>query len=179
MRAPSSRAVGGPLLGLAAAGLAGCAEAPGEGWCDAAPRIELYSGDTAWTPILDGDAATMVHGPQDGWHFLAGVEVFGLSGMLSVIFDAADAATRIPVANTPYRWMLEEEEPCHGRSGSLYAFLDVRGLADGELDTPPEVLAWKPVDLQLTIADESGRSATHALTVEAEPDPMDLPDLSD
>lgn len=171
-RGPTAVVLRGWLLAL----LGACApEEPLPGACGEAPSVEFGSGTEHWHPIQDGDGSMMVHGPQDGWHFLAGAEVRGLSGMLTAIFDAVDQETGVPVANTPYRWDLVESEPCAGRSGSLYAFIDVRWLAQGDHDTPPEVLTGRPVDLHLMVGDEDGRSARRTITVIAELDPVDLP----
>lgn len=171
-RGPPHLLLRGGLLAL----LGACAPDEAElGACGEEPSIAVGSGTEDWTPIEDGDGAVMVHGPQDGWHFLAGVDVRGLRGMLTAIFDAVDHETGVPVANTAYRWELEEEEPCAGRSGSLYAFLDVRWLAFDDADTPPEVLAGREVELRLTVADQDGNSASRSLVVVAEPDPVDRP----
>lgn len=62
------------LVALAACGGEAPKELPGDGTdaCPADPSLALGTGLLPVTPLADGDALQMVHGPQGGWHIDTG-----------------------------------------------------------------------------------------------------------
>ena len=56
----------------------------------------------------------------------------------------------------------------------MYAYLDVSLLAEGEADTPPELLSYEEVVMRMSVTDSSDRTVADEITVLAVPDPADV-----
>jgi hypothetical protein len=143
--------------------------------CDA-PSAEIGGGAYAFEPLAPGDPLVMVHGPQGGWHVLASLR---LRSTLDIV-DVAYAIDVLPdgprVSDQAYRVQLVPDGACAGTYPGMYGYLDVSGLADGEADTPPELLGGRALRLTLAATDAEGRVATATLDGVAALDPIDVVD---
>jgi hypothetical protein len=138
------------------------------------PQLLVGTGAYAWEPI-EGPLQ-MVRGPQGGWHLLGSVLVRGTDPVVTLTFTVELVEEGATVADNVYTVQLIEDGPCSGSFYGLYAYLDVSEVAQGELDTPPEVLANRAVRIHMTATDEAGRFAEHEQIVVVQRDPIDLPD---
>jgi hypothetical protein len=141
-----------------------------------ASSAEVGGGERAFEPLDEGDPLVMVHGPQGGWHVLASLRV---QNMLDIV-DIAYAIDVLPdgprISDQTYRVQLVDEGGCSGVYPGMYGYLEVDALADGEADTPPEVLVGRTLRLSLQAADAEGRIASDTLEGVAAPDPIDVAD---
>ncbi len=142
--------------------------------CDPA-GVAIGTGPLPFVPIEAGQDVVMVHGPQGGWHVLAGLRAEGVPPIVRIHYtiDALVAEPPVRVSDTRYRVMLVSDGDCGGDYPDLFGYLDVRGLADGERDTPPEILAGTTLRMTMTVDDDAGRTAESAVEVRAVPDPID------
>jgi hypothetical protein len=144
------------------------------GACGASPAsVEVGGGAMAFEPAADGDAVTMVHGPQGGWHVLASVRLDDVDPIVSLHYTIAVQPEGTVVSDNAYRVQSLEDTPCGGYYPGMYGYLLVDALAEGELDTPPELLAGRELLLRIDIEDEAGRTASDTLTAIAALDPID------
>jgi hypothetical protein len=141
---------------------------------DVAPHLSIGTGESEWLPLESGDAVTMVHGPQGGWHILGSVRLDNTDQIVVVDYSVHVAETGELIADDSYRVALVLDEECSGYFPGMYAYLDVSSLAEGEADTPPELLAYEDVVLSMSVTDSSDRMVASEITVLAVPDPVDL-----
>lgn len=148
--------------------------------CDPAeplPFIEVGGGETRFEPLAEGQPHTIVHGPQGGWHMLGSVRTHGFDEIVSIRFviEAVEMDGAV-VSDQYYRVQCIEDpdDPDALYYPGLYGYLDVEALAQGELDTPPELLSYQQVRLQMIVDDTLGHQAQASVQVQAEPDPDDL-----
>lgn len=141
------------------------------------PWIEIGGGETRWQPLAEGADHEMVHGPQGGWHMLGSVRAVGFEEVLRVRFqitvpDRDDAM----VSDNLYavQALVDPMTPSILTYPGMYGYLEVGVLAEGELDTPPELLSGLPVVLWMEVTDDRGRQAEDSVEVTAAPDPDDL-----
>ncbi len=163
--------------------LVGCRAEPGDVLDDTGDPIEptvavtIGGGESSWEPLDDGSELTMVHGPQGGWHMLGSVRTQGMDAIIAVEYViTADEHDGAVISDNFYRVQSltdPDDETVHTYPG-MYGYLTVDELADGELDTPPELLSWQDVTLTMTVTDDSGRTASDTLQVVAAPDEEDL-----
>lgn len=138
------------------------------------PRIEVGTGASAFEDLSPGDPVVMVHGPQGGWHLLGSVRAWNMTDVVQIHFLVTVEETGAVVAdNSLYVQMIRREE-CLGEYPGMYAYLNVTDLADGELDTPPELLSYETLVFEATVTDQDGRVAESSVTITATPDPVDL-----
>ena len=116
----------------------------------------------------------MVHGPQGGWHILGSARMSNFSPIVRIHYVVTVEATGAIVADNNYRVEMRTDAECSGYYAGMYGYLDVRELAAGELDTPPELLAGQELRLTMEVADEQGAAASDSLMVIAALDPMDV-----
>lgn len=162
------------LLGCPAGNdLAGSCGDTGACACEAA-SVEVGGGDVEFVPLTDGVEATMVHGPQGGWHILGGARMSNFSPIVRIHYTVTVEATGAIVADNNYRVEMRTDGECSGYYTGMYGYLDVRELAEGDLDTPPELLAGQELRLTMDVADELGAAASDSLLVIAALDPMDV-----
>lgn len=137
-----------------------------------AATVELGTGDTGFVPLADGDHVTMVHGPQGGWHVLASARVAYTLDVVAITYTIDALGSE--VSWNRYVVDLVPEDTCVGAYAGMYGYLDVSRLAEGDADTPPELLVGAELTLTLVIEDHDGRTATDSRTVIADPDPADV-----
>lgn len=137
--------------------------------------IRQDDGRTIYTPAIDGSGATMVHGPQGGWHVLASALAERTDDIIEIIYSITvdDSATQ--VSWNRYYVQLVRTDECSAYYPGMYGYLDVTPLKSGDADTPPELLAGKALTLRMDVTDQSGRTATDELHVVATLDPADEP----
>jgi hypothetical protein len=138
----------------------------------------LYDADgrPTWTPMEEGSQQIMVHGPQGGWHVLAAAWVEHSDPIVELIYTVFAVDYDTEVSYGDFRVMLVTAEECAGYYPAMYGILDVSSLANGEADTPPEILAGTTLRLHMTMIDQSGRTAEDERTIIAKLDPQDEPD---
>ena len=138
------------------------------------PSIEIGSGESEWVTLGEGDAVTMVHGPQGGWHMLGSVWATNVEQIVEIDFIITVEETGAVVSDNDYRVALVPDGECAGYFPGMYGYLAVSDIAQGELDTPPELLAYQNLVMSMTVTDAYGRTASAERTVLAEPDPIDV-----
>ena len=147
------------------------------GACDgASPSIDVGTGTDSFEELVDGDPLTMVHGPQGGWHLLGSVRTRNMTPVVRIRFEVVVDDSGVVVAdNSLYVQTLPDGE-CGGVYPGMYAYLTVDALADGDLDTPPELLSYETLRFRAEVEDQEGRTATAEVRITATPDPSDLED---
>jgi hypothetical protein len=139
------------------------------------PAAHLGGAGVAFTSLSEGDPVVMVHGPQGGWHVECGVRFEGLGTPIDLHWWIDDLGTGVRVSEswlTVQPWSVADD-PCAGDFTGMYGFLDVDELAEGELDSPPELLVGAELSIALEATGTEG-SATAEVVVLAEPDPADV-----
>lgn len=145
-----------------------------EGCASHAATVEIGGGAITFEPATDGADLTMVHGPQGGWHVLGSARLRYVNPIVSIHYTVEVLPEGSLIADNTYRVQILEDDPCGGYYPGMYGYLDVRALADGDLDTPPELLAGRDLLLRMDITDLDGRVATDTLSAVAALDPMDV-----
>lgn len=147
---------------------------PADCLCDDA-TLEVGGGALTFEPLAEGSPVTMVHGPQGGWHVLASARFTNLHAIVGIEYVITVAADGTVISDNFYRVQMVRDVECGGFYPGMYGYLDVRALATGDRDTPPELLADVPLVLSLTATDTEGRVATDTIDVVAALDPVDVP----
>jgi hypothetical protein len=138
------------------------------------PVLSIGTGDEEWVELAEEDPVTMAHGPQGGWHILGSVRVDNTDQVVSIDYSVTIKSSGEMVADNSYRVALVLDEECSGYFLGMYAYLHVEDIAQGEDDTPPELLADQELVLRMEIVDTAERSVAGDLTVVAVRDPVDL-----
>lgn len=167
---------------LAYGGLVACAPpAEDTAACEAAcacapPAVTIGTGPFPFAPMAEGQDVVMVHGPQGGWHVLASLRAAHVTTIVRYRYalDAYVADPPVRVSETQGRVMLVSETGCGGDYPDLFGYLDVRALADGTRDTPPELLDGETLRMTIAVEDDAGRAAEAVLDVRAVRDPIDV-----
>ena len=142
--------------------------------CTSEPAtLELGTGSDTFETLADGQQLTMVHGPQGGWHMLGSGRVTNTRDVVGFLYTIEAVESGVQVSWNQYYVQLASVGDCTGAYPGMYGYLDVAALADGDADTPPEILAGQEMRLDLTVTDPDGRTATDSRTVIAALDPMD------
>ena len=142
------------------------------------PSFEFGTGSNKFKSLDNGDKVTMVHGPQGGWHIWGSVRAINTRNVVKIQFTAVDVESQTTVVDVTNQVALATESECTGTYTGMYGFLDVESLAEGELDTPPELLCYHELELTMTMTDTGGRELVETKLVQAAPDQSDL-DLCD
>lgn len=138
------------------------------------PTLVIGSGEHTWADLPEGSQLEMVHGPQGGWHMLGSAKLCNTRNVATIHFTITDNDSSVVVSDNTYRVALvTEEDSCCGYYPGMYGFLSVSDLAEGELNTPPELLACHEVTLTMETTDSGGHSQTESTIVTAIPDPDD------
>jgi hypothetical protein len=141
--------------------------------CKGEPTVEIGDGREEFVEIPDNAEVIMTHGPQGGWHMLAGVYVTCTDMIVTVNYtiDVLPEETRI--SDNAYRVQLRADGEDAGYYWNMYGYLDVSAMAEGELDTPPELLCGRTLRLTISVEDSYGNAAESSVDVIAAPDPQD------
>ena len=143
--------------------------------CSSDGGIEIGTGALNFQALVEHDPVTMVHGPQGGWHMLGSVRTHGMDSIVTVNYwITADGHGDAVVSDNRYRVAQVMDEDCSGYFPGMYGYLSVGDIAEGEADTPPELLADEAVTLHMAVEDIGGCVAEAHLQVAARPDPVDL-----
>jgi len=137
------------------------------------PTVEIGSGASTFETVADGDAVTMVHGPQGGWHILGSARFANLLPIVSIHYTIAVEGREGFVSDNLYRVQMVQDTECEGYYPGMYGYLDVSALASGDADTPPELLGGAALVLRMEVADTEGRTAFDELGLVAALDPVD------
>jgi hypothetical protein len=137
------------------------------------PTVVIGAGEDQWVDLAPLDEVELVHGPQGGWHVLWSARVGGTEPTVQLRGVITDVASGIVVSDVTYGVGLVPIDGCSGASIGRYGYLDVTPLVEGDLDTPPELLAGHTLLLHVDATDFAGTSASAELQVIAVPDPDD------
>ncbi|MCK6525356.1 hypothetical protein L6R49_28455 [Myxococcota bacterium] len=143
--------------------------------CGDEVTVEVGTGDEVYTPLSPGDPVTMVHGPQGGWHILGSARVQNSAEIVTLRYTIHTLDGGVLIADNTYRVLLVDEPPCGGSFPGMYAYLNVAALAEGDNDTPPELLADAPLRMRIEATDDAGASGVGEIEVIAALDPIDQP----
>jgi hypothetical protein len=155
------------------------------------PSIEIGTGEQIFEPLSEGAPVTMVHGPQGGWHLLGSLRFTNLKQIVEIDFTVYDGQSGVVIVENTYRAAMLLDGDCSGDYVGMYGYINVSGLENGELDTPPELLADNPLVMSFNVTDCSDtmeangectpetRYAFEELMVTAALDPIDMPDTTD
>ncbi|MCB9681326.1 MAG: hypothetical protein H6733_07610 [Alphaproteobacteria bacterium] len=144
------------VAAVAALGAAGCASTDPCAADDVAPAIELGVGENAFVAATEGEDATLVHGPQGGFHL-----------NLSLALDGLGAQERLPVVLTgvvdgvqlayaaPYVTFLCDRDAGRGVAWGLRLIFDAQ----------PEDLAERDVQVTATLDPGDGTSLADTLAL--------------
>jgi hypothetical protein len=144
---------------------------PAECACET-PSLEVGGGDASFEALAEGAPMTMVHGPQGGWHVAASVRLRNLSPIVALHYTIDAGSVR--VSDNRYRVQVLPDGTCGGWYPSMYGYLNVAGLVNGEADTPPELLGGSELLLTIEAEDLEGRTASGTLRATAALDPIDV-----
>jgi len=136
--------------------------------------VTIGTGELEWEDLPENAPLTMVHGPQGGWHMLGSARVCGSRNVVTIHYTITHDESGVVISDNVYRVALvTEEDSCCGYYPGMYGFIGVHDLVEGELDTPPELLACDSVSMQMVVTDTGGRDITVEKSVTAMPDPAD------
>ena len=150
------------------------------------PSLSLGGGENQFEPLNENDGVVMVHGPQGGWHILGSFYVKNALQIVDVEYTIEHIPTQTFVSNNNYRLAMISEGDCSGYYPGLYGYITVMDLVEGELDTPPELLAYEELQMKMRLNDcgtaqqqdnicqREERWMEASLNVLALPDPMDI-----
>ncbi len=144
-------------------------------------EVSLGEGAFAYAPREDGDAVTLVHGPQGGWHVELAGEVRGSRGAVRLVPSVVEATQQVSIAGEG-----QEDEPpvqLSGWSASTCAgtFYGFRVFVD---DVDPGgsyqrficTLRDNPLRITVTATDaQTGEQAVGEWNAVAALDPDDVP----
>ena len=138
------------------------------------PSVTIGTGELEWEDLPDNAPLTMVHGPQGGWHMLGSAQVCGSRNVVTIHYTITHDNSATVVSDNTYRVALvTDESSCCGYYPGMYGFIGVHEMAEGELDTPPELLACESLTMKMVVTDTGGRSLSVEKSVIATPDPTD------
>ena len=140
------------------------------------PAVTIGTGEASFLSLSDGDPVTMVHGPQGGWHIAGSVRIDNMDDVVDIRFTITEPSSGLVISDNTYRVMLVPSGRCTGEFISMYGYLAVHEMAEGLMDTPPELLADAPLQLQMDVTDTSSRTTSASLSVIAALDPADVGD---
>ena len=121
----------------------------------------------------------LVHGPQGGWHLLGSVRTHNMTEVVRIRFEVVVEESGAVVADNSLYVQTLPDGDCAGVYPGMYAYLVVEGIADGDADTPPELLAYESLMFRAFVEDQDGRTAFGEVRITATPDPVDLEDDGD
>jgi len=139
--------------------------------CDETPAIYIGTGEEAFEPLSEGDEVPIISGPQGGWHIWQSIETYNLGVIADTHLSITLASTGETVSDGRYLvGLLEDEEmECRNYYFGLFGFLDIDDLAYKDCDTPPELLGYREVCLNVEVTDEHGVEASDSRCVLAVP----------
>lgn len=149
--------VGAGLLAL------GCPEPPPpEQECPV--EVTLGDGLVPFRAREDGEVATIVHGPQGGFHIEASVRASGLPSPWTVHLVAIEPESgrivsdqRLTIAPAPDPW-----QACAQELPRTIALLDVHELSD---ETPADFLDGRPLRLEVEVVGADGAAGQGSVSV--------------
>ena len=153
---------------------------------DLAPSLIVGTGEREFETLDEGEEVIMVHGPQGGWHMLGSIQLFNTFPIVEIDFTITDIASGVTVSSNYYRVGLLMEDDCDGYYPGMYGYINVQDLAQGDLDTPPELLGGHELVMEMRANDctesqnEQGicvreeRWSTNTIHVTAALDPIDM-----
>ncbi len=135
--------------------------------------LEIGSGPNQFVPIEEGEDVVMVFGPQGGWHIWGSIRAINTRDVVKIEFQVRDLVSDTIVVDVKNQVGLAMNDDCSGTYTGMFGFLDVMHLAEGDLDTPPELLCNHPIRMSMSMTDTGGRAVTRELDLYARPDAAD------
>ena len=117
------------------------------------PILRIGEGDTDFVPFSETPEAMMIHGPQGGWHILVSFELENAMDIVEVQYQITHLDSGVMVSQNNYRLAIVSTAECAGYYPGMYGYLRVVELYDGNLDTPPELLAGDILRIDLRVND--------------------------
>lgn len=143
-------------------------------------RLEAGSNEFTdnWNPISDGDEVVVVYGPQGGWHIWGSAKAYNTRNVVQIDIEIYDIPSGQLIADNGYHVALVQEDTCTGSYPGMFAFVDVDGLIDTDagLDTPPELICYHPLRIEMSATDSGGRVLKQVVEVIGVPDPVNVDD---
>lgn len=147
--------------------------------CARESTVVLGNGESCHLPFPDEACATMVHGPQGGWHIWLSFENQSFRNVVSYQIGIVDVATGVSLlkddADSSRVAVLPTDDECvhtyPGIFGYLNQLTELPDYVAGAADTPPELICHKELELSITITDTDGRDVTTTQRVFASGDP--------
>ena len=151
----------GPTTGTT--GTTGTGTGPG-GCFSSDPVVEVGTGERTFETLDNGEGVMMVHGPQGGWHMLGSMQATHMTEIVAAHFVITHLESGVVVADNTYRVAtVYDEDNCMGYYPGMYGYLYVEELAQGDMDTPPELMAYDDMQFCMTVTDQDdGKRATAA-----------------
>ena len=139
--------------------------------CDVAPAVYIGTGEEFFEPLSEGDQVPIIAGPQGGWHIWQSIETYNMGEVADTHLSITLASTGAVVSEGKYLVGLlkDEELVCRNYFFGMFGFLDTDDLAYESCDTPPELLGYREVCLNVEVVDEFGVEASDSRCVLAVP----------
>src|SRR5262245_10021573 len=67
------------------------------------PGVRIGGGDDVYEDVEEGAAATMIHGPQGGWHVLGSARIAAMADMVTIHYTIEVPALGATVSDNTYR----------------------------------------------------------------------------
>lgn len=151
------------------------------------PSLSLGTGEFHFEAIDDGDAVTLVNGPQGGWHVWTSGLLTGLGPVVSVLATLVDEQSAIPIAGSddlPVTLDLSEPgtgtfapDTCAASFFGLFAYIDdAQPMGEDSYLDLICMLEGRPLSFSAKVTDEaSGAVVTDSVRVRARLDPKNVP----
>lgn len=139
------------------------------------PTLEIGTGIEGYEPVEEGAFIPMVHGAQGGWHLQGAARITNTRNVVQLVAQVFDVESGQAVTTElTYRLQLVAGEACDGTVPNMILYLDTTAMADGERDTPPELLSCKEMRIVMCASDTGGREVCSEKRAIAQPDPADV-----
>ena len=166
-------------VGIGLAGCGGGAPVDDDG-CLGGATVEVGTGQEAYEPVEDGDAVTIQHGPQGGWHIWTAIDVRGTGPNVSVLpgvdWPAGGTSLTYGVQAT-FVALVYDDATCEGTHSGEFGYIDtdsgpVKGL-DLICSLAGETLV---LSAEVEDLDHPGSTLTDSVEIVAELSPVDVDD---
>lgn len=148
------------------------------GPCEDGPAVLVGNGESGHVSLVEGQDVVMVHGPQGGWHIWYSFVAYNFGPIVDYTITGRDedlgleiVEESLAVATVPL-----ESIACGAQVWGIFGYLPLDAEVTGEAATPPNYLAGHTLTMGVDLVDleDTTVSATHAVTVRATCDPVDV-----
>lgn len=117
------------------------------------PTVIIGEGATEFEPFNEHLEAMMIHGPQGGWHIEVALALENMLQVLEIAYTIEHIPSGVFVSENNYRIAMVMKGDCSGEMPGLYGYLSVVDLMEGDVDTPPEILAGDLLEITIRVND--------------------------